>query len=313
MKNISVIGAGLMGHGIATVFSLGGYQVTLHDVSEEALTRAQKLISEVLCTLAEAGIIDPQGSASLRDRIVLTTSLATVAAHADLIVEAVTEDAEIKRSVFSELDNLAPPTAVWASNTSSLNIFDLLPKRRLARSLIAHWYTPPYIVDLVDVVPSPETEPQIVAAVTGLLKGLGKQPIVLPKFISGYIANRLQAALNVEVFFLLDHGYATPEQIDQAVKSGLALRMPLLGHLRKLDYTGLELIQQLLANKTYEPPQGLDRSQMLDEHIQMGRTGVMAGKGFFDYRGRSAEALFRERDLKLIALKKFLLQLGDLE
>ena len=89
--------------------------------------------------------------------------------------------------------------------------------------------------------------------------------------------------------------------------------MPLLGHLKKADYTGLELIQQLLANKTYEPPQGLDRSQMLDEHIKKGRTGVMAGKGFFDYRGRSAEELFRERDLKLIALKKFLLQLGDLE
>jgi 3-hydroxybutyryl-CoA dehydrogenase len=313
MKNISVVGAGLMGHGIATVFSLGGYQVTLHDVSEEALTRARKLISDVFRTLAEAGVVDPQGSASLKDRIVSTTSLATVGAHADLIVEAVTEDVDIKRKIFSELDTLAPLTAVWASNTSSLNIFDLLPKRRLARSLIAHWYTPPYIVDLVDVVPSPETEPQIVAAVTGVLKGLGKKPIVLSKFISGYIANRLQAALNLEVFFLLDHGYATPEQIDQAVKSGLALRMPLLGLLKKADYTGLELIQQLLANKTYEPPQGFDRSQMLDEHIKMGRTGVMAGKGFFDYRGRSAEALFRERDLRLIALKKFLVQLGDLE
>jgi 3-hydroxybutyryl-CoA dehydrogenase len=302
-----------MGHGIATVFALGGYQVRLHDVSEDALTRAQKMISEVFRTLAEAGVIDPQGSALLKDRIVPTTSLATVAADADLIVEAVTEDVDVKRSVFSELDTLAPRTAIWASNTSSLNILDLLPRQRLARSLIVHWYTPPYIVDLVDVVPSPATEPQLVAAVEDLLKGLGKKPIVLSKFISGYIANRLQAALSLEVFFLLDHGYATPEQIDQAVKSGLALRMPLLGHLRKLDYTGLELIQQLLANKTYEPPQGLNRSQVLDEHVTTGRTGVMAGRGFFDYRGRSAEALFRERDLKLLALKKFLVQLGDLE
>jgi 3-hydroxybutyryl-CoA dehydrogenase len=314
MKNISVVGAGLMGHGIASVFALGGYQVTLHDVSEDALTRAQKLISEVFDTLAEAGVIDPQQTtATLQERIKCTTNLATATAEADLIVEAVTEDAAIKRSVFSELDTCAPLAAVWASNTSSLNIFDLVPARRQAKSLISHWYTPPYIVDLVDVVPGPGTEPEAVAAVKGLLESLGKKPIVLSKFINGFIANRLQAALNLEAFFLLDQGYATPEQIDQAVKNGLALRMPLLGVLRKADYSGLELIQQLLTNKTYEPPQGLERSQTLDELVKMGRTGVMAGKGFFDYRGRSAEALFRERDLKLLALRRFLEQLGDLK
>jgi len=314
MKNISVVGAGIMGHGIASVFALGGYKVTLHDVSEDALTRAQKLISEVFHTLAEAGVIDPRGSTStLKDRITCTSNLATAVAQADLIVEAVTEDAGIKRSLFSELDTCAPLTALWASNTSSLNIFDLLPLRRQAKSLIAHWYTPPYIVDLVDVVPGPGTEPDAVIALKDLLESLGKKPITLSKFISGFIANRLQAALNLEIFFLLDQGYATPEQIDQAVKSGLGLRMPLLGLLRKADYSGLELIQQLLANKTYEPPQGLERSRTLDELIKIGRTGVTAGKGFFDYGGRSAEVLFRERDLKLLALQKFLAQLGEIE
>jgi 3-hydroxybutyryl-CoA dehydrogenase len=314
MENISVIGAGLMGHGIATVFLLGGHKVTLHDVSESALDHAQKLMGEVFRTLAEAGAVDAHASPSIyKDRIVCTSSLARAAAQADLIVEAVTEDAEIKQNLFSELDALAPLSALWASNTSSLNIFELLPARRQAKSLIAHWYTPPYIVDLVDVVPGRETEPQAVAAVKDLLENLGKKPIVLSKFISGFIANRLQAALNLEVLFLLDQGYATPEQIDQAVKTGLALRLPFLGLLRKADYTGLELIQQLLANKTYEPPHGLERSQTLDEHVKKGRTGVMAGRGFFDYHGRSAEALFRERDLKLLALKKFLAQLGDIE
>jgi len=313
MKNISVVGAGLMGHGLASVFALGGCKVTLHDVSEDALSRAQKLISEVFRTLADAGVIDLPGSTStLKDRITCTSNLATAVAQADLIVEAVTEDASIKRSLFSELDTCAPLTALWASNTSSLNIFDLLPARRQAKSLIAHWYAPPYIIDLVDVVPGPETEPEALSAVKDLLESLGKKPIVLSKFISGFIANRLQAALNLEVFFLLDQGYATPEQIDQAVKSGLGLRIPLLGILRKADYTGL-LIQQLLANKTYEPPQGLLRSQTLDELIKMGRTGVMAGKGFFNYRDRPAEALFRERDLKLLTLQKCLRQLGDLE
>jgi 3-hydroxybutyryl-CoA dehydrogenase len=314
MKNVSIVGAGLMGHGIATVFALGGYKVTLQDVSEAALTRAQKLISEVFRTLAEAGVVDARLSLStFQDRIMCTSSLAAAASQADLIVEAVTEDADIKRTLFSELDALAPLSALWASNTSSLNVFDLLPARRQVKSLIAHWYTPPYIVDLVDVVPGPGTEPPAIAAVQDLVEQLGKKPIVLSKFISGFVANRLQAALTREVFFLLDEGYATAEQIDQAVKTGLALRLPLLGHLRKADYTGLELTQHLLANKTYEPPHGLTRSRTLDEHIKKGWTGVMAGRGFFDYQGRSPEALFRERDLKLLALKKFLAQLGDLE
>jgi 3-hydroxybutyryl-CoA dehydrogenase len=314
MKNISVVGAGLMGHGLAAVFAMGGCHVMLHDVSEDALTRAQKLISEVFHTLAEAGVIDLRGSTStLKDRITCTSNLVTAVAQADLVVEAVTEDAGIKRSLFSELDTCAPLAALWASNTSSLNIFDLLPARRQAKSLIAHWYAPPYIIDLVDVVPGPETEPEALLAVKDLLESLGKKPIVLSKFISGFIVNRLQAALNLEILFLLDQGYATAEQIDKAVKSGLGLRMPLLGILRKADYTGLELIQELLANKTYEPPRSLERSQTLDKLVKMGRTGVMAGKGFFDYHGRSAEALFRERDLKLLTLQKFLRQLGDLE
>lgn len=314
MKNISVLGAGLMGHGLAVVFALGGCKVMLHDVSEDALTRAQKLITEVFLTLAEAGVIDSGGSAPiLKDRIIFASDLAVAVAQADFIVEAVTEDAEVKRSLFSELDIHAPLTALWASNTSSLNVFDLLPARRQAKSLITHWYSPPYIVDLVDVVPGSETEPEALAAVKEFLERLGKKPIVLSKFINGFIVNRLQAALNLEMCFLLDKGYATPEQIDEAVKSGLGLRMPLLGILRKADYTGLELIQSLLANKTYVPPQGLERSQTLDELIRIGRTGVMAGKGFFDYGGRSTQALFRERDLKLLALRKFLQELGDLE
>jgi 3-hydroxybutyryl-CoA dehydrogenase len=314
MKNISIVGAGLMGHGLASVFALGGYQVTLHDASEGALARAQKLIGEVFRTLAEADVLGRSASiASFEGRISYTLNLATTAAQADLVMEAVTEDTEIKRQLFAELDACTPLTALWASNTSSLNIFDLLPARRQAKSLIAHWYTPPYIIDLVDVVPGPGTEPETVAKMKELLESLGKKPIVLSKFISGFVANRLQAALNLEALFLLDEGYATAEQIDEAVQSGLALRMPLLGILRKADYTGLELIQQLLANKTYEPPHGLNRSRTLDKLVSMGRTGVMRGEGFFDYRGRPVETLLRERDIKLLTLQKFLRELGSLK
>jgi 3-hydroxybutyryl-CoA dehydrogenase len=314
MRNISIVGAGLMGHGLAVVFALGGCNVTLHDVSGDALTRAQKLITEVFLTLKGAGVIEHgESTSTLKERIIFASDLATAVVQADLIVEAVTEDPGVKRRLFLDLDACAPLTALLASNTSSLNIFDLLPARRQAKALIAHWYAPPYIIDLVDVMPGPETVPEALAAVKDLLERLGKKPIVLSKFINGFIVNRLQAALNLEILFLLDQGYATPEQIDEAAKSGLGLRMPLLGILKKADYTGLELIQQLVANKTYEPPHGLERSQTLDQLIRMGRTGVMSGKGFFDYSGRPAEALFRERDLKLLALRKFLQQLGNLE
>ena len=191
-------------------------------------------------------------------------------------------------------------------NTSHLDVFPLVPERRQARCLIAHWYTPPYVIDLVDLAPGPATTPEVMQTMRALYDGFGKAPIVFDSLVSGYIANRLQSAMNLEIFRLLDEGRATAHDIDASIRHGLALRLATLGHLKKTDYTGLEMARRALANRTYTPPTPTGHSRILDDLIAAGRTGVMAGAGFYDYGDTAPAELFRRRDVKLLRLKKAL-------
>jgi 3-hydroxybutyryl-CoA dehydrogenase len=303
-EHVAILGAGTMGHALALVHALGGCRVQLQDVSPEALARSEALIAAALGTLAEAGVCSEAAAREALSRIARTPDLARAVAGADLVVEAVVEDVEVKREVFAAAHRAAPVHAVFASNTSYLDIFPLVPAERARRAMIVHWYTPPYIIDLVDVVPGPETDLQLVADMRDFLLGLGKKPIVLRKFIAGFIANRLQSALSLEVYALLDEGVATAEDIDASIKHGLAARLALMGQLMKADYTGLDMVRRALANRAYRPPEPRGHSRVVDELMAAGRTGVMAGAGFYDYGGRPPAELFEERDRKLLALKK---------
>ena len=313
MQRIAVVGAGLMGHGIALVFAAAGYRVGLHDVSKEVLERAKGLIGSHLDTLAEAGLFDAaERGAVLDERITFTGDLATAVDGADLVIEAVFEEAEVKRTVFAQLDALAPAHAILASNTSYLDIFDIVETTRPERLLIAHWYSPVHIVPVVDVVPGPETAPAAVEAVAAVVESIGMQPIVMKRFVPGYVSARIQAAIALEIYHLLDEGYATPDEIDKALKGTVGLRMLIQGHLGKTDFAGLEYVQRSLRNKAYQPPEVRGFCRTLDDLVARGHTGPMAGRGFFDYGGRPPEELFRERDMKLLALRKLLKEMGEL-
>jgi 3-hydroxybutyryl-CoA dehydrogenase len=315
MRKIAIIGAGTMGHALALVHALGGSaEVRLQDIAPAVLERAPGLMATALATLREAGAVGAERDQAWLSEIVTTTGdLAAAVAGADLIVEAVVEDPEIKRQVFAAIDAAAPESAVIASNTSYLDVFPLIPARRQRRAVIAHWYTPPYLVDLVDIAPGPETDPAVIEALRALYAGMEKKPVVLRKFVPGFIANRIQAAISLEVYRLLDEGVADTAEIDASVKYGLALRMPLLGHLMKADFTGLAMSRHAQTNRSYTPPPVRGRSERLDTLVEAGHTGVMAGRGFYDYRGRSPAELMKERDLKLLRLKQALKAIGDIE
>lgn len=302
-QNISVLGAGTMGHALAVVHALGGCAVRLTDTHAPTLSAAQRRIGLALDTLAEAGTFSMAEISAAQARIQPVYSLPEALEGSDLIVEAVVENANVKTALFAEIDRLAPLDAVLASNTSFLDVFPLIPDRRRSHALIAHWYTPPYIVDLVDLVPSPECDPEVLRRVQELYASYGKAVLLFDRFLPGYIANRLQAALNLECLRLIDEGMATPEQIDMAVRNGLAMRMALLGHMRKADFTGLEMMRNGLRARTYEPPRATGGSIALDRLIAAGRTGVNSGAGFFDYEGAEPGELLRSRDLKLLKLK----------
>lgn len=306
LKSVGVLGAGTMGHALALVHAAGGMDVRLTDNNAETLARAPDLIASALDTLVTAGAMDEAGRQATLERISTVPTLEMTVAGADLIVEAVVENADVKRTVYGEVDAVARDDAIIASNTSYLDVFPLLPAGRQSRSMIAHWYTPPYICDLVDLAPGPETEPEVVEALRGLYAGMGKEPVVFGSMIEGYIANRLQAALHLEVFDLLDRGIVTAEDIDRSIRHGLALRFATLGVLRKADFTGLDMMRRAMTNKSYAPPAVRDTSPTLDGLLEAGREGVMSGAGFFDYGGRPAADLLRERDVELLELKRAL-------
>jgi 3-hydroxybutyryl-CoA dehydrogenase len=313
MGEIAIVGAGTMGHGLALVFALGGHRVRLTDSRAEALDLAPALMRSALATLVEGGEAEPSRFDDLDRLVRLCPGPEDAVAGADVVIEAIVEDPAAKRALFERLDGLLGDEAVLASNTSYLDVFPLVPERLRPRALVMHWYTPPYIVDLVDVVPGPQTAPEVVRAMREMVLGLGQRPIVLGRFVPGYVANRIQSAITLEVLRLLDEGVATAAEIDDAVVHGLALRMPILGHLAKADFTGLDLMRRALANRTYEPPPHPGRSATVDALCAEGRTGVMAGRGFFDWGGRDPSELFRERDRRLLALKRAVRRIGRME
>ena len=314
MTEIAVVGAGLMGHALALVFALGGHQVRLTDNNADSLARAPGLMATALVTLAEAGEVDAG-----KDRQWLSTAVRCVPSLGDtvkgatVVIEAVVERPDVKKTLYAQLETLMDPDTILASNTSNLDIFPLVPKGLQKRTIIAHWYTPPYLCDLVDLCPGPETDPSAIETVRDIVKAMGKAPVVFKQMVQGYVANRLQAAMQLEVYRLLDEGLVTPKDIDDSVLHGLALRIPILGIMAKADFTGLLLMQQGMKNRSYTPPVPQGRSETLDKLIAEGRTGVMAGKGYFDWGDKTPEELFRERDRKLLALKQALRKIGPME
>ena len=235
-----------------------------------------------------------------------STDLDEALATADYIVEAVTEDLEVKRLIFKRIEELAPKDAVVTSNTSYLDVFPALSEGLKTRTFVVHWYTPPYIIDLVDVVPAPNVPGALSDKLITYLEALGKKPVRLKKFIPGYIANRVQMAIESEIFHLLDAGIAEAAEIDESIREGLAMRLALFGQFKKIDYTGVKIVCDSHKLGAYVPPVPPTGSKALDKMVEDGHEGVSHGRGFYDYEGQSPIELFHERDMNLMAVKRAL-------
>jgi 3-hydroxybutyryl-CoA dehydrogenase len=312
MANVAVLGAGTMGHALALVFALGGHRVRLTDSNPATLERAQGLMETALATLVRYGEAPPERTAAwLAGAATRHASLAETVQDAELIIEAIIERPDAKRALYAELDEAAPAEAIWASNTSYLDVFPLVPERRQRRAMIAHWYTPPYLVDLCDLVPGPRCEPEAVERVRAMVAAMGQVPIVMRKFVPGYVANRVQAAIQAEVQRLLDEGVGTAQEIDAAIIHGIALRLPVLGVLAKADFTGLQLMHDAARNRSGGAGEG-GPGRALSELVEAGKTGVLSGAGFYDWSSRAPAEWFEERDRRLVELKRALRRIGSL-
>jgi 3-hydroxybutyryl-CoA dehydrogenase len=312
MARVAILGAGTMGHALALVFALGGHQVRLTDSNPATLERAGGLMETALATLAKYGEV-PVGrdAAWLAGAVRRHASLAETVAEAELIVEAIIERPDAKSALYAELDRVAPAEAIWASNTSYLDVFPLIPEGRQRRAMIAHWYTPPYLVDLCDLVPGPRCEPGVVERVRDMVREMGQVPIVMRKFVPGYVANRVQAVIQAEVQRLLDEGVGTAQEIDAAIIHGIALRLPILGVFAKADFTGLQLMYDAARNRSGGAGESGPGGR-LTEVVEAGRTGVLSGAGFYDWHGRTPAEWFEDRDRRLIELKRAMRRVGSL-
>ncbi|MCF8111781.1 MAG: 3-hydroxyacyl-CoA dehydrogenase family protein [Desulfobacteraceae bacterium] len=298
---IAVAGAGTMGHGLAIVMARAGHNVALLDTEKEILEKALEPIRWHLDMLREEGL-EKRPVEDILARIKTTTEKEVIAG-ADLVIESVSEDPGIKRSFYRGVAELCRPDAVIASNTSYLNIFELAPSAIQQRLLISHFYAPPYLIPLVEIVKGPETRADLVEWMKSLLAEAGQEPVVIEKFIPGFIVNRLQRAMGKEIFHLIDEGYARPEEIDRAVLSSLGIRLPVLGVVRRFDFAGLDFTQKVLSNPSINLVSRDRPSKAIDDLVAQGRLGVKSGKGFYDYGGLDEKEIYRKRDRLLIRMR----------
>ncbi len=310
VRKVAVVGAGTMGHGIAQAFAQAGYQASLMDSQQQSLERARRLMDSSLAALAEERVIDTAAIPAIIGRISFTTSLEEAAAEADIVIESVVEDREVKKAVFAQLDAYCPPRTLLASNTTFLNVFDFVETSRPDKVLLAHWYAPPQIIPLVDVVKGPQTSDASVDLMVRVLRGMGKRPVVFQRPVAGYVVSRVQLAVIREVFYLFDNDFISAEDLDEAIRWGLGLRMMILGVLQRIDFTGLDLTARNLRDPSF-PPTPLDyMPKKLFELVEKGRLGVKSGGGFYDYEGRTEAEVSKERDVKLLRLIKCLDELS---
>ncbi len=301
IKKMGVIGAGTMGHGIAQAYAQAGYPVTITDAAPQALAGVKDRIKSNLETLARGGLLAPDEVEPVLDRITVADDLAETVRGVDFVTEAVIEDVDLKTDIFQEMEKHCPPEAILASNTSSFPMTRISARmKNPERAIITHWSNPPYLIPLVEVVLGEKTAEETFDATYRLLKQVKKVPVRLQKEVTGFIMNRIQTAMNREVYHLLEMGVASAEDIDRAVVTSIGFRLATLGPLVIRDLAGLDVtckVDETLLGEINSSPQV---NRLLKEKVERGELGAKTGKGFFNYTPESLAELIRERDRKFI-------------
>ena len=301
IDRVAVVGAGTMGHGIALAYALGGHPVSLFDISEEALETARGRIDSALETFVDHGALPVDEAERVRERIAYETEFEAAVEGTDLVTEAVVEDADVKRETFERLDAHAPADAILATNTSGLSITDLSTAvDDPGRVVGTHWFNPPYVVPLVEIVHGEHTDAQVAERAYDALDAVGKTPVTVEKDVPGFIGNRIQLAMTYEAYSLLDRGVASAEAIDRAVKAGFGFRLPILGIFEKVDHSGLDVHHDVESYLMPDLDRGTEPNPVVTRLVERGDLGLKTGKGVYDWSDADPEEVFERRDRLLL-------------
>jgi len=304
--SVLIYGSGMMGCAIGCCAALAQNNVILYDINPAVREKALKNASDNLKELVDLSLISEEKAKEAMKYISVSDSVEISCEKAKVVIEAVFENLEIKQEVFRKLDELLPVSVPILSNTSGLRITDIAAKtKHPERTLTAHFWLPATLIPLVEVVIGDKSSPELAEEIKGMLSSWGKAPVIVKKDLPGQLANRILQAVIREAVNIVETGLASPEDVDTAVKMGMALRFPVWGPLEHVDAAGVDLCRSVQDTVLPEISGRSDASPIFTKLIENGNLGYKSGRGFYDWSKKDMNALIKKRNEFIVhALKK---------
>lgn len=303
IRNISVIGAGTMGHGIAETFAMHGYNVNIYEVYEPTRNSVMETMKQEMNFMAENELLTYAEVEEALGRIKVFDDLKEAVRKADYVIEAIVEKVEAKQELFARLDEYCKEDCIFASNTSSLALdamIEKLPEERQAQTMVCHWYNPAHLMPIAELSFFGNMKLETYNEVASLYESVGKQTVKVLKDVPGLVANRIQQGVAREVFSIMEQGIAEPEDVEKALKFGPAFRYATTGQLVVADMGGLDIWCTVGDNLLSVMDNRQNANPILRKKVEEGKLGMKSGEGFFRYPDDKIPEIKNEFNKKLI-------------